>query len=42
MVGQDFSFKPSGATHVAGNVFGHIDEYKKDTLEVEGIIRKRS
>lgn len=36
MVGQDFSFKPTGATHVKGNVFGHIDEYKKDSLEVEG------
>jgi hypothetical protein len=40
LVGQDLSFKPSGATHVEGNVFGHIDEYKKDTLEVEGNYRE--
>lgn len=36
MVGQDLSFKPSAATHVDGHVFGHVDEYKKETLEVEG------
>lgn len=36
MVGQDLSFKPTGATHVQGNVYGHIDDYKKEALEVEG------
>ncbi|MBW2116693.1 MAG: motility associated factor glycosyltransferase family protein [Deltaproteobacteria bacterium] len=36
LAGQDLSFKLTGATHVKGNVFGHIDEYKNDTLEVEG------
>jgi len=36
LVGQDLSFKMTGATHVKGNVFGHIDDYKKDTVEVEG------
>ncbi len=36
LVGQDLSFKFTGATHVKGNVFGHIDDYKKDKIEVEG------
>ncbi len=36
MAGQDLSFKPSEATHVKGHVFGHVDEYKTGTIEIEG------
>ncbi len=32
MVGQDLSFKPTGLTHIFGNVEG----YRKNTIEVEG------
>ncbi len=41
LVGQDLSFTPSGATHASGNVFGQIDEYKRDTREVEGNYQER-
>jgi hypothetical protein len=36
MVGEDLSFKPSGATHVKGMVFGTQEEYRDDMAEVEG------
>lgn len=36
MVGQDLSFKPSGATHVKGMVFGTQEVYRDDMSEVEG------
>ena len=37
LVGQDLSFKPTGATHVKGMVFGQTDHnYKKNTVAVEG------
>lgn len=36
LVGQDLSFKPTGATHVRGMVFGNISKYKKNAVDVEG------
>ncbi|MHB8770843.1 MAG: motility associated factor glycosyltransferase family protein [Syntrophales bacterium] len=36
MVGQDLSFKASGATHVSGMVFGTQEVYRDDMFPVEG------
>ncbi len=36
MAGQDLSFKPTGATHVKGMVFGTVDIYRDDMSEVQG------